>query len=142
MRGQRYLQEVIINGVTKKYYPKSEEQMLKNKAYCEEQGYPCTTKKLYPFNMMKNQHNFDLIANICFNEMADMESGEIEWDDKRYNELEERRIKAEEFFCMPLPIAWVDGKTYGEMKEMAAAAVHHRQETCIKNGRPDLVDLC
>lgn len=94
---------------------------------CKDLGYKVIgTRKLYPFSTIRNQHNFELIANICFNTMYDMEHGDIEWDDKEYERLAETRNKAEQFFVMPLPVAWVPYETYREMKEISVAAICHR----------------
>ena len=65
-------------------------------------------KKLYPFNMATNQHNFSLISDICHNRLHDMEMGEIPWDDEEYDRLQSTRDKADRFFCwMKLPVHWM-----------------------------------
>ena len=121
----------------------SKEHFERNKAKCKELGYKVIKAcKLYPFNTYKNQHNFELINNICHNTMWDMDMGEIEYNEAKYNELYERQQKAERFFCMPLPVAWVCWEDWQEMNEMATAAVLHRQNACIANGRPELVSYC
>lgn len=127
----------------KTIYPKSKEKVAECKQKCQEYGYDViSVKKLYPFNTYKNQHNFELIANICFNRMHDMEMGEIPWNDKEFDELEARKDKADRFFCLPLPVAWIPWDEWQEAKEMATAAIIHRQDACIANGRPDLVTYC
>lgn len=99
--------------------------------------------KLYPFNMMNNQHNFFLIYNICYNRMDDMETGEIPYDADEYDALEKRRDKAGKFMTMGCaPVVWVPYDTWKDMKEMSTAAIIHRQNACIENGRPDLVTHC
>lgn len=124
-------------------YPRSKEQMEKNMEKCKELGYRyISCKKLYPFSTMKNQHNFDLIHNIAMNEMYDMESGEKPWDDAEYERLEKLRDKSGEFFCLPLPVAWLPWEEWKAAKEMAENAIFHRQEACIAAGRPDLVTYC
>lgn len=98
---------------------------------CEELGYKVVrTRKLYPFSTMRNQHNFALIANICYNTMWDMDNGEIPFNRDEYDKLAETREKAEKYFCYELPVAWVPWETYKEMKEISTAAICHRDRAC------------
>lgn len=99
-------------------------------------------KKLYPFNMAANQHNFSFVSDICHNRMHDMEVGEIPWDDEEYDRLQERRDKAERFFCWMEPIGWLPWEDWKDAKEIAESAVFIRQERCIEAGRPELVPFC
>jgi hypothetical protein len=108
----------------------------------KEKGYKVTTTKLYPFSTNKNQHNFMLVKNRCYNTMYDMDTGNIPYDKAEYNKLYELSQKADEFFGLPLPIAWLDWKTVREAKKIAQMAVDYRMETCIKNGRYDLLQYC
>lgn len=131
------------NWKEKVIYPKSKEQVNSNKAKVKEYGYRLVSiKKLYPFNTEKNQHNFELINNICFNTMHDMEMGEIEWNEAEYDRLYETRQKAERFFCLPLPIAWIPWEDWKEAKEMATAAVLHRERACIEAGKTEWLQYC
>ena len=131
------------DGYEKVCYPRSVEARDRNLDYCKRNGIEViSVKKLYPFNTMKNQHNFDLISNICFNRMHDMESGEVAWDDKEYDDLAIMREDAQRFFCLDLPVAWLPWEDWKRAKELADNAVIHRQEACIANGRPDLVTYC
>lgn len=124
-------------------YNKTKEKFEENKKKCKEYGYRIVSaKKLYPFNTYKNQHNFSLINDICFNRMHDMEMGEIEWDEEEYDRLESLKRRSEEYFCAGLPVAWVPWETWQDMKELSEMAILHRQEACIANGRPDLVTYC
>jgi hypothetical protein len=137
------LRYIAADGKEKKCFPRSEEKKNENLAICKERGYRVVScKKLYPFSMEKNQHNFELIRNICFNTMSDMDSGEIPYDAAEYARLSDLKDKAERCFGLPLPIAWLPWETYKEAKELAFMAILHRQEACIANGRPDLVTYC
>ena len=110
---------------------------------CAEYGYKVVScKKLYPLNTYANQHNFYLIYNICFNTMSDMECGDIPYDSNEYDKLEQRRDRAGYFATLPLPTAWLPYDEWVEAKEMYTAAVIHRGNACIENGRPDLVTYC
>lgn len=101
-----------------------------------------SVKKLYPFNTYKNQHNFELIRNICFNTRYDMDSGEIPMDKAEYERLGKLEEKADRFFCLELPLAWLPWEDWKEANELAQMAIMHRQNACIANGRPDLVTYC
>lgn len=98
--------------------------------------------KLYPFSTMKNQHNFDLIHNICMNTMYDMDMGDIPFDKEEYDRLESLKDRSERYFCEPLPVAWVPWDQWQDMRELANMAIMHRQDACIAAGRPELVAYC
>ena len=121
------------NGVEKTERVHSKARLESCLNTCKDIGYKVIrTRKLYPFSMMKHQHDFDHINNMCFNRMYDMEAGDIPWDEAEYERLEATRKKAQEFFCMPLPVAWVPWETYKEMKELVVASVCARD---IANAR-------
>ena len=131
------------NEVEKVCYPQSKEQIEKNKEACKKHGYrfiSCT--KLYPFNTYKNQHNFELINNICSNRMYDMDMGEVKYDEAEYNRLESLKEKAETLRCLPLPTAWIPWDLWKDAKELSEMAILHRQNACIEAGRYDLVQYC
>lgn len=131
------------DGQVKTCYPRSEEKKKEQIELCKKNGIEILScKKLYPFNTYANQHNFELINNICFNTMYDMDSGEIEYNAEEYNRLEKARKRAEEFFCLPLPVAWISWEDWKDAKELSDMAIIHRQECCIANGRYDLVAYC
>lgn len=133
----------LKDGTEKVCYPRSEEKKNEQLAICKQKGITVLScKKLYPFSTEKNQHNFDLIHNICMNTMHDMETGEIPWDGAEYDKLFELKEKAEKYFGLELPVAWLPYEELAEAKEIATAAILHRQEACIRNGRPDLVTYC
>ena len=133
----------LNNGTTKTVYPKSIEQKELNLEICKENGFKVLEcVKLYPFSTERNQHNFMLISNICSNEMSDMRSGEQPWDEELYETLYNRKERADYFFSLPLPVAWLPFKEWEEAKEMATAAILHRQDCCIEHGRADLVQYC
>ena len=129
--------------IEKVCHPRSEEQKQKNIDTCKRVGYKIVSvEKMYPFNTYKNQHNFELIANICFNRMHDMEIGDVAYDNDEYIRLEDMKRKAEKFFCAELPIAWFTWDDWKEAKELSEMAILHRQDACIEAGRPDLVPYC
>ena len=122
---------------------RSKEKIADLKQQCQELGYRIVScKKLYPFSTNKNQHNFDLIQSICYCRMHELMNGEPEAYKGEFEKLEWAYRKAQEFFCLPLPVAWITWEDYKDAKELANMAILHRQDACIKNGRPDLVAHC
>ena len=123
--------------------PRSEEVKDQNLKKIKKLGYRLVScKKLYPFSTEKNQHNFMLVANICYNTMSDMQTGEIPFDKAEYLRLDDLKEKADKYFCYPLPVAWVTWEDLKEMKELAAMAVNHRMDACERAGRYDLLKYC
>lgn len=140
---QRYRIDYEADGKAKSCYPKSEESKDKNLAICEERGYKViNVTKLYPFSTNKNQHNFMLVQNRCNNIMYEMDMGSIPYNKKEYYRLYDLSKKAERLFCLELPIAWLDGKTYREAKRISQMAINWRIDTCIERGRYDLIQYC
>ena len=131
------------NWKEKVVYPRSKEQRDSNAKKIRELGYRAIScKKLYPFSTEKNQHNFELIRNVCANRMHDMDMGEEKYDNAEYIRLMELKEKADKYFCYELTVAWVTWDEHQEMKELSVIAVEHRANTCIEHGRPDLVKYC
>ena len=143
-REDRYeLRYYTKDGYEKVCYPKSKEARDRNLQYCKDHRIEVIScRKLYPFNTMKNQHNFDLICNICFNTMHDMDHGEVPYDADEYARLEALKEDAERFFCLDLPVAWLPWEDWKRAKELSDMAILHRQDACIAAGRPDLVTYC
>ena len=129
--------------IEKVCYPRSEEQKNENLATAKRVGYKVLScKKMYPFNMEKNQHNIALIANICSNRMHDMEMGDIEYDNDEYARLEEMKHKADRLFCANLPIAWMTWEDWKDAKEFSELAINHRMDRCVEAGHADWVQYC
>jgi hypothetical protein len=140
---QRYKFEYEVNGEIKVCYPKSEEAKDENIKNCEARGYKVIkVTKLYPFNTEKHQHNFMLIKNRCNNIMYDMDMDIVPYNKKKYNELFDTAIKADKFFSLELPVAWLDWETVLEAKRIAQKAINFRINTCIENRRYDLIEYC
>lgn len=132
-----------VDGKVRKCYPRSKEKLEENKRVLKESGrklYKVT--KLYPFSTEKNQHNFELISNVAANIMRDMENGDVPYDEKEYDRLWNLREKAQKYFGLELPVAWIPYPMLAEAKELAATAIEHRTNACIEAGRLDLVKYC
>lgn len=124
-------------------YPKSKEQIEKNKDFCQSHGYEVISiNKLYPFSTMKNQHNFDLIHTLVMIDLYEIWEGQKQVSDEEYQRLEHLRDLSERFFSLPLPVAWLTWDDWKKAHELAQQAIIHRQNACIENGRPDLVTYC
>ena len=131
------------DGKEKSCYPKSKEKRDEQMAIAKEQGITVIyCKKLYPFSTNKNQHNFELVKNKCFNLMYDMTEGDTPYDEAEYDRLDALAKKAMGYSCYPLPVAWVPWEEHEEMKEISMLARNWRADTCIEHGRPDLVQYC
>ena len=131
--------------VEKVCYPRSEEKKDKNlKTISQSNALKLVScKKMYPFDMWNNQHNFELISNICYNRMHDMDFGEIEFDDAEYSRMEQLKEKADHLFCMMRgPITWLVWEDLRDARELSLMAQNHRINACIENGRADLVQYC
>ena len=140
---QRFRIDYEVNGKIKSCYPRSTEDKEKNIAICKERGYKvvCTTK-LYPLSTNKHQHNFMLVVNRCNNLMYDMDMGYVPYNKREYDKAYEAAEKAGKLFQLPLPVAWVDGKTLREAKRLSAMAINWRVDSCIDRGRYDLIEYC
>lgn len=133
----------LKDGTVKNCYPRSKDKKDEQLRVCKEKGIRVIhCKKLYPFSTMKNQHNFELIRNICFCELDDMEKGEKPWDEEEYDRLTDLQDKADRFFELELPVAWLPYEDWKDANELANMAIMHRQDACIAAGRPDLVAGC
>lgn len=151
MKEERFRQIFVIGGEKMTYYPKDTATKDRNLEIAKKKGYEIVEKatKLYPFNIEKNQHNFELIRNICFNRMTDMEDGEIEWDGEAYQKLADLKDEANECWDIAFMrsrenpnIAWIDGQLYHKAKKLVELAVNHREAKCIEAGRIDLLQYC
>lgn len=140
---QRYELKYEVNGEIKICYPNTEESKNKNLKVCKENGYKViSVTKLYPFSTNKNQHNFMLVKNRCYNIMYDMDMGYIPYNKREYDRLYELAEKADKLLSLELPVAWLDGKTYREAKKVSQTAIEYRVNTCIERGRYDLIKYC
>lgn len=96
--------------------------------------------KCYPINMQQNQHNFELISNICANEMCDMDDGVIPYNAEEYAMLQKAKADAERFFCsygmFNSPISWFVWDDWKRAKELMTWAVNHRMDACERAGIP------
>ena len=126
-------------------YPRTEEKLDESMEILKtnENYRLISCKKMYPFDMWNNQHNFELIRNICYNRMRDMEDTETPFDKAEYERLEELKEKADRLFGMMTgPITWMVWEDLKDAQELSMMAVNHRMNACIENGRPDLVQYC
>lgn len=74
--------------------------------------------KKYAFSTAKNQHHFSNISDRCFIRMREMEDGDIPWDSAEYERLEAVRERAEYFFLLPLPVAFLPWEELAEARKL------------------------
>ena len=122
---------------------KNEEAKVRYLEILNDKGYKVIkTTKLYPFSTNKNQHNFMLVKNRCYNLMYDMDMGNIKYNEKEYNMMTELAAKADKFFSLELPVAWLDWNSIREANKIARMAIEWRIDSCINNNRLDLIQYC
>lgn len=112
------------------------------KAELKANGEAFKCQKLYPFSSEKNQHNFELVRNVCMNRIYDIDAGEPMTDEHELERLYEIKEKADKYWCLPLPVAWLPWEELSEARELCVGAREHRANACIEAGRPDLVKYC
>lgn len=102
--------------------------------------------KTYYFSCTKHAHDIEFYRNRLKNIMYAMESGEMPMDAERYDRIHD-------FYYGPLedlsdaiygsgPVAKLTGKQIGLAKKIVVWASEERANTCIKNGRSDLLQYC
>ena len=84
-------------------------------------------EKRYPFSITKHGHNIEFAYNRLRNTVHAMENGEIPWDDKVVDRLEE----VQELYdnCMCEPVYFATGKEYSLLQELSAWANDTRAAT-------------
>lgn len=124
-------------------YCKSKEKVKANTEAAEKRGWTLVScEKLYPFGTEKNQHNFDLIHNVCYNAMHDMETGDTAYDEDEYNRLHHAYERAEYYFCLSLPVAWLTWEELAEARELVAWAVNYRMDANERAGKHVSAEDC
>lgn len=103
--------------------------------------------KTYPFSTAKHAHDIEFYACRLQNTMFDMESGEIPMDVNRYNRISDMYYgelnELRQAMCGACGrVVYLTGKQLALAKKIVAWASNTRAETCIANGRPDLVQYC
>ena len=103
--------------------------------------------KLYPFSAQKHAHSIEFRRNRIYNEMRDMEAGEIPWDEAKYdamNELHEQLtdLLSEVMFSGDGRVAWLTGKQIGLAKETVAWASDSRAKSLIEAGKTEYLQYC
>lgn len=105
--------------------------------------------KMYPFSTAKHAHDIEFYRNRIKNIMYDMESGEIPMDKARYDKLYDMYYgPLEELYdavCYNTRdgrISYLTGPQIGLAKRIVLWASETRAQTCIENGRYDLLQYC
>lgn len=103
--------------------------------------------KLYPFSVRKHAHDIELRNNRVWNTLRDMESGEIEWDEKKYDTLTAHQEKVQELLDVILSsgngyVVYLTGEQIGLAKEIVAWASGVRTESLIASGKTEWLQYC
>ena len=105
--------------------------------------------KTYPFSTQKHAHDIEFYRNRLFNTMADMESGEIPMDTKRYDRIYEMYYgELEELYdavCYNTRdgrISYLTGPQIALANKIVAWDHETRANSCIERGRLDLLKYC
>lgn len=107
-----------------------------------------TTEKRYPFSAAKHAHDIEFYANRLWLTMRAMEDGETPMDVARYNRINDMYYgplnDLRQAFCGAAccPVIYLTGKQIALAKKIVIWASNTRAETCIANGRSDLVKYC
>lgn len=91
--------------------------------------------KKYPFNVERHAHDLEFQANRAFCIMADMECGNIPFNDSEYDRLAQLRDDLHEAlsYFNASPICFLPGRIYGIAKAAVVWAAETRAETAIQN---------
>lgn len=103
--------------------------------------------KRYPFSTAKHAHDIEFYYNRISNVMSDMESGEIPYEKERYNKLHDMKYGPLQDLMNNMygacgRVIYLTGEQIGLAKKIVAWASNTRAETCIQNGRYDLIKYC
>jgi len=89
-------------------------------------------QRLYPFSMQKHAHDIEFMCNRVRNIMYDMEAGDIPYNEKEYDKLEEKFDKLTALLSSVLSnsrdgrISWLTGPEIALAKEAVVWAEHER----------------
>ncbi len=105
--------------------------------------------KTYFFSVKKHAHDIEFYRNRLFNIMHDMESGEIPMDKERYDRIYDMYYGALEDLYNAVCFGSRDGLTVqltgpqiALAKKIVFWASETRAQSCIKQGRIDLLQYC
>lgn len=103
--------------------------------------------KKYPFSVQKHAHDIEYRKNKVWNTLRDMESGEIPWDDKEYDRLQDlldqlRGLLDVVQFGGNGYVVYLTGKQIGLAKECVAWASESRANSLIAAGKAQYLKYC
>ncbi len=104
--------------------------------------------KTYPFSVRKHAHDIEFYRNRLFITMHDMESGEIPWDDDRYDRIHDMYYGPLEdlsnmmFSSRDGITVQLTGSQIALAKRIVIWASETRANSCIERGRLDLLQYC
>lgn len=102
--------------------------------------------KKYPFSVKKNAHSIEYYHNHLFCIMRDMETGEIPFDEKRYNAINEmyygELMELYELMFDNPNVVYLTGKQIALAKKIVMWASESRANNLIKRGKREYLQYC
>ena len=100
--------------------------------------------KMYYFSFAKHAHDLEFRRNRLKNTIDDMLMGEGKPDFDLIEKMEKEISQLEEIMSYwdGYPASKIPAHLYGVAKDAVLWASNARAETCIENGRLDLVQYC
>lgn len=83
-------------------------------------------ERIYPFSTCRNQRYFSDISVMCMMRMREMDGGKVPFDADEYARLKALRERANYFYGLELPTAWLTGPECGEAKGLVEMALRNR----------------
>lgn len=104
-------------------------------------------EKKYPFSVQKHAHDIEFRMNRVWIILREMEQGDIQWDEKMYDNLTAHMEELQELLDAVMyngdgRIAYLTGKQIGLAKDCIAWASDVRANTLIKNGKTEYLLYC
>ena len=101
-------------------------------------------EKMYYFSFSKHAHDLEFRRNRLKNTIDDilMGGGKVDWSAIEKMEKEIDDINEIFTYWDGRPASKIPARLYGVAKNATLWASNTRAETCIENGRPDLVQYC
>ena len=105
-------------------------------------------EKTYYFSVKKHAHDIEYYHNHLYNTMRDMESGEIPWDEKRYDRISDLYYgELQELYEMMFNsrdgiTVQLTGKQIALAKKIVAWASESRANSLIRAGKTQYLQYC
>lgn len=104
-------------------------------------------EKKYPFSVQKHAHDIEFRKNRVWLILREMESGDIPWDERQYDMLQDHMEELEALLDAVLfggdgRIVYLTGKQIGLAKDCIAWASGVRANSLIEAGKTEWLKYC